>query len=140
MTKEELAKQINGREYPLELTKEESDQAKAAGLVVVFGASDDLMEFEGAIYDEQGAFEGGSALVDGSGLLPERDQIDDDATLEDYFERRKTAKKIDALWCEETGYSWTFKTSIPHATFEIAEDGGTYCRGIVFALADVQTN
>lgn len=137
MTKEDLAAQIDGREYGAELTEEESAQAKANGLVVVFGASDDLMEFRGAIYDEQGVYDGGTALIDGSGLLPEREQIEDDATLEDWVERRKTAKTIEALWAEEGDYSWTYKTSIPHATFEIVEGDDAYCRGIVFALTEV---
>ncbi len=71
--------------------------------------------------------------------MPERDQIesDDDAGLKDYFERAPGAMTIDALWCKEPGYSWTFRTDIPHATFEVVEDGEPYCRGIVFALADV---
>jgi hypothetical protein len=41
------------------------------------------------------------------------------------------------LWAEEGDYSWTYATEIPHATFEVIEDDGPYCRGIVFALADV---
>jgi hypothetical protein len=49
---------------------------------------------------------------------------------------RKTARKIEAVWAED-GYSWTYRTDIPHATFEITEDGEPYCRGIVFALADL---
>jgi hypothetical protein len=40
-------------------------------------------------------------------------------------------KYIDAVWCEGE-YSWTYKTNIPHATFDIWEDGEKYCKGIVF--------
>lgn len=140
MTKEELAATLNGREYTEEITDAEADNAKTAGLVVVFGASDDLMEFRGAIYDEQGAYNGGTALVDANGLLPEREQIDDDEKLEDFFKRRKTAHKIEALWCKEAGYSWTFKTKIPHASFEVVEGAEKYCRGIIFALKDVASS
>lgn len=40
-------------------------------------------------------------------------------------------KYIDAIWCED-GYSWTYHTNIPHATFNIYEGSETYCKGIVF--------
>lgn len=76
MKKEELAAMLNGREYRNEITREEAAEAKAAGLVVVYGASDDLMEFEGAIRDELGCYDGGTAFVDKKGLL-DRGQIDD---------------------------------------------------------------
>ncbi|HJV76034.1 MAG TPA: hypothetical protein VJ654_17570 [Noviherbaspirillum sp.] len=112
--------------------------AKRHGLVIVFGASDDLMEFRGAIYDELGAYEGTTAYVDSRGLLPARESIDEhEDALRDYFARQPNAVPIEALWDPGDGYSWKFKTDIPHETFEITEDGEPYCRGIVFALADV---
>lgn len=138
MTKEEWAAKLTGRQYRHEFSGNIEEAAlRDDGLVAVFGASDDLMEFRGAIDDEQGA--PGFALVDAKGLLPERSQIDndDDEALEDFFTRRKTAKKIEALWCKEKGYSFTYKTDIPHATFEVMEDGDHYCRGIVFAFAEL---
>lgn len=138
MNAKKLAAQLTGAEYPLRLSKELTAEAKAAGLVIVYGASDDLMEFEGAIYDEVGAYDGGTAFVDNKGLLPDRESIEDDEALKDYFARQPQAVKIEALWCKEGEYSWTFKTDIPHETFEVVEDGEKYCRGIVFALADAR--
>ncbi|MDR6389151.1 hypothetical protein [Paraburkholderia phenoliruptrix] len=138
MNAKELAAQLNGIQYPVRIPKTLTDAAKAAGLVIVYGASDDLMEFEGAIYDEVGCYNGGTAYVDAKGLLPDRDSIDDDDDLKDYFARQPNAKSIEALWCIEGEYSWTYKTGIPHETFEVLEDGEPpYCRGIVFALADI---
>jgi hypothetical protein len=134
MTKEELAAQLNGRTIGQEITDDEAAAAKAAGLVVVFGASDDLMEFRGAIEDEAGAYDGGEAQVDAKGLLPDRGSIDDDDRLEDFFMRRKTAQKIEAHWCKAPPFAWTFSTEIPHATFTIVEDGDPWCQGIVFEL------
>jgi len=46
-------------------------------------------------------------------------------------------RAVDALWAKEDGYSWTYRTDIPHATFEIVEDGEPYCRGIVIDVADL---
>jgi hypothetical protein len=142
MTKEELAAKLAGATYDNFVRGDDYDavfaEAKQHGLVIVHGASDDLMEFRGAIYDEIGCYNGGDACVDGKGLLPDRDSIDDDdEALADYFIRKPSAKLIQALWCAEPGYSWTFTANIPHVTFEITEDGEPYCRGIVFALADV---
>jgi hypothetical protein len=130
-----LADVLDGREYRDEITTDEKRTAKAAGLVVVFGASDDLMEFEGAICEEVDCYDGGTAWVDADGVLS-RDDDDSDEQIADYVRRRKMARKIDAVWARD-GFSWTYRTDIPHATFVIMEDGEPYCRGIVFALADL---
>ena len=139
MTKEEMAALLNGREYGEEITPEEKAEAKRSGLVVVFGASDDLMEVRGAEDNEVGAGIGDytPVLFDRKGLLPSRDSFDadgsDDAELEEYFIRKKTARAIRVIWGEGE-YSWTYKTDIPHATFDIMEDREKYCRGIVFSV------
>jgi hypothetical protein len=139
MTKEQLAALLNGRECRSEITRDEAVQAKAAGLVVVYGASDDLMEFDGAFRDEIDCYNGGDALVDANGVL-DRDQIDDndDNAIADFVERKKSAQVIEAIWSEAgNAAAWTYKTEIPHATFDVMDEGDTYCRGIVFALADL---
>lgn len=134
MTRNELAKLLNGREYMKEITKDEEALAKAAGLVVVFGASDDNMEFRGAIHDELGAYDGTTAYLTSAGLMESACEHDECP----YYERiKKTAATIDAQWGAEPRYSWTYETTIPHEIFEIVEDGEPFCRGIVFALADV---
>ena len=140
MLKEYLAALLDGIQYPAHrsIAKDQIEAAKAAGLVIVFGASDDLMEFEGAIRDEFGCYNGGTALIDAKGLLPERENIEDDDELQEYFKRKPVARKIEALWCKEDGYSWTYSTEIPHSTFDVLEGEDRYCRGIVFALADLE--
>lgn len=136
LSKELLAGLLTGREYGKEMAKEEEMQAKAAGLIVIFGASDDLMEFRGFVDDERGAPT--VALIDAKGLLPFREDIEhDDEALKDYFARAPQVRAVDALWAKEDGYSWTFRTDVPHATFEIVEGGEPYCRGIVIDVADL---
>ena len=143
MTKEELAAILNGREYGNEMTKDEELTAKAAGLVVVFGYSDDNVELRGAIHDEIGAYEGTTVRVDAKGVLQAWDDLKDNAEEESEFEAyfaRKLAgfKPITALWCPPAvGGSWAYETAIPHASFDVMEDGEIYCRGIIFALADI---
>lgn len=139
MNAKELAMLLTGREYGQEIDRTEEHQAKAAGLVVAFGASDDLLEFRGAIYDEVGCYGGGTATVDQKGVLPDFEDIDrdDKDEMRDYFKRESGGAVIRAVWEGEPGYSWVINADVPHETFEIVEDGEPYCRGIVFALADL---
>lgn len=85
--------------------------AEENGLVVVFGASDDLCEIRGAEDDEIDCFDGGKATIAGA--------------------------KVKINWCKD-GYSWTYDTDIPHECFDVYEDGEKYCRGIVFSISDVR--
>lgn len=138
MNAKELAAVLTGREYRDEITREEEAQAKAAGLVVAFGASDDLLELRGAIHDEAGTY-GGEVRIDRAGIIPAFEDVDrdDQEELRRYFKRENGGIEIDAAWASEPGYSWVISTSIPYETFEVVEDGDPYCRGIVFALADL---
>lgn len=135
MTPQEAAALIDGRQYRDEVTAGIRDALKLHGLVAVFGASDDLMEFNGAINNEIGCYNGGTAYLDRSGLI-ENDCEND--RCPHFEEAKKGASTIEALW-DVDGFSWRYKTNIPHATFIIREDDENYCEGIVFALADVPT-
>ena len=58
MTPKELADALNGIEYSnVNLLHGDllMERAKAAGLVIAYGYSDDLLEIDGALYDEAGA-------------------------------------------------------------------------------------
>lgn len=139
MTKEELAKALDGKEYRKEISSYLLTEAKQSGLVIVYGHSDDLMELEGAIEDEGSCYEGEKFLIDSYGLFGDRDDLDDDE-LEEWLKRKKKAKKIEAVWCADGEPAWTYKTNIPHATFNVIEgDGDTevQCRGIVFNISDL---
>lgn len=133
MTPKEAAQRLDGGEYRNEGSRELFAEMKAAGLVALYGASDDLMEFNGAIHDEVGAWDGGTAYLTRQGLL--QNDCDDDACP--HFKRlQKQATPLHAKW-DVDGFSWVYETAIPHETFVINEDGEPYCRGIVFALAHV---
>lgn len=129
MTKEMLAEKLTGREIGNELEPLEEKAAKDNGLVVVFGYSDDNVEFRGAIYEEVGAYGGATVEFTKSGIF--RDE-DDDEVLEKYSAQVPFNKIVAA-------YSpWTFTTEIPHVTFDIMEDGELSCRGIVFSINDLK--
>lgn len=133
MTKEEAAAALDGSEYGQEGSKALFTEMKAAGLVAVFGASDDLMEFRGAIDDEYGCYNGGTAHLTGNGLY--EPSCDDDRCPHEVTVKAN-CRKIKAEWDSGEGYSWTYETDIPHATFDVLEDGEKYARGIVFELED----
>lgn len=136
MTEKELAGMLSGRERGKEITTEETQAAKDAGLVVVYGYSDDNVELCGAIDEEIGAFDGTTIYVTKSGLL-------DDPGCEDcphWTAARKEAKAIYAVWHDEGGPCWTFETDIPHETFNIYEDGELFCVGIVFSMEHLRND
>jgi hypothetical protein len=138
MTKEELAARLDGREVGEEITSEEAAEARAADLLVIYGASDDLLEAEGAFRDEVEA--PGSVELDGKGFLPwERDDSWSDAVMEAFFARRRAPGLIEvtAEWCPaeaEDGRCWDISTAAPHATFRVMEDGKVFSVGIVLDL------
>lgn len=100
------ATKLDGREIGEEITREEERVAEADGVVIVYGASDDLCEFAGAVSDEVYCNDGGIV---------------------------NRVPKIEAVWCDpENGSSWSYRTAIPHETFRILEGADLYCIGIVF--------
>lgn len=127
MTLKEFANMVNRKEYDRSIfSKEEIKIAKENGFVIVTGASDDLIEFRGAIEDEGDCFEGGNVYFTKDGV--------------EYEEQ--TANVIKALWCKETDnygtiIPWTYETDIPHETFDVIRDGRVYCRGMVFSIENV---
>jgi hypothetical protein len=128
------AKEFNGREYPVRLTDELKRELASLELVVVMGGSDDIMSFAGAIHDEVDCYDGGTAFLDKCGLLERKCEFGDCPHEESVREKSVT---IEAIWGAD-GYSWTYKTAIPHDTFEIMDGDDKYCRGIVFSMSDLK--
>ncbi len=139
MNAKEWAKKLNGREYTKEITAEEEKQAAANGIIIIFGASDDLLEFRGVIDDEFGA-NGGREVK----LTP-------DLTIFNPTENRETFKynesqivrfpMVKAVWCPaEIDVRWLIVTDLPCETFDILEDGELFCRGVVIEAKEVKAN
>lgn len=122
----ELLNGVQYREIPEEVIKE----AERNGIVIVSGASDDLCELDGAIYDEFDCYDGGTVYLDEEGRL--------------YNQKRaeKPCKYIKAKWGEdgENGFTWTYDTDIPHETFEMYEGEEKYCKGFVFYKKSLRTD
>ena len=139
MKKEELAELLNGRSYGNEIENDEAHTAETSGLIVIFGASDDLVEFRGAIYDELSAYGGADFVIATPGMevpFSEDDETYRKAKVLEPIpieeESITTVNRFSALWCPgELGCSWLIKTELPHSSFDIMEEGELYCRGIV---------
>lgn len=135
MTAKEFASLLNGREIMEEITSAEERQAADTGLVVVFGYSDDNVEFRGAINEEVGSFDGATVYLTKNGVLESPTcSCAEDCDCPYFDAARKKAKTIKAVWHDEGGPCWTFETDIPHETFEVYEDGEVWCVGIVFSM------
>jgi hypothetical protein len=128
---EAFAARLNGREYRDEIGVVEAAEAKIAGLLVCFGASDGLLEFRGVLDDEVGAWEGTVCRI--SRDLKVIEQRDDHRELVAAGWSPPTpAITVRAAWCPE-GFdgSWLITADEPFAPFDIMEDGELYCRGCV---------
>jgi hypothetical protein len=137
MTRDELAHIMNGKGYDPDIDRSTEQRAKEAGLVIVYGASDDLMEFRGAISDEAGACGGrNDVAITKDGILQSKCGERDECPY--FLVIREKATIITAVWCETPeGPSWSYKTTLPHSTFELHDGDEFYCRGIVFEMKDV---
>ena len=138
MTAKEFAARIGGRKYGKELTEEERQLAKDNGLVVVYGASDDLMEIWGAVDEEADCFDGGTFHINRNGLIRWHDDGDGDFCENcPYFKAElATAAEITAVWHDSGNPCWTYKTDIPHEEFAVYTDeepDRLFCVGIVFS-------
>lgn len=144
-TKEEFAQLLNGREYRAEMTREEELIAKESGLLVCFGASDDLLEFRGIVNDEVGAYNGSVAFfvkkrggkidVLSEYALEEIQNLMDEHEID--FELPKL--KVVAEWSpNDLDCSWRINSELSNATFDIMEHEELYCRGIVIELSDIE--
>ena len=139
MTAKELATRLSGRKIMSELSEAEAAEAASAGLVVVYGYSDDTIMFEGAITDDRGCFGGGTVFLTKTGLMQDCCPVDH-IDCPYYKAARKEARSITAVWGDAP--CWSYETDIPHEEFDILDDedgdsGAVWCRGIVFRLEDV---
>lgn len=128
MTAKELAQKLDGRDYMGMdlLTSENQAEAEKFGLVIAYGCSDDLLEFEGAIWDDFGAYEGRTFLIENGRPMP----------VDENCDNMKKATEITAVWHDEGFPCWTIETVIPHETFNLYEEGKLFSVGIVFDIAD----
>ena len=117
----EIANRLNGSQYSSRQIPENIiKMAKENKIVIVYGASDDLIELRGMIDAEGDCFDGGVCYFN------QREQC----------EMMSADFSVEAVWHDRTDPCWTYRVSYPHETFLIWEDDVPYCEGIVFYLKD----
>lgn len=133
-TIKEIADMMNGAEYPIHDFNDVFIQAKESNIVIVYGASDDLLEIFGAIYEECGAYNGTIVHLNQSGII--QNLCDDEACPYFQKELKESKHSIEAVWCPQDmpETSWRISGTMPFEEFDIMEEGEVYCRGIVFSM------
>lgn len=127
----ELSNTAGSDDRWFDLTLSQREFCKAHDIVVVYGYSDDNVEFDGAIRDEVGAWEGAEIYVDANGPIEPCE-----SECKYYKAALKNAKRITAFWYLDD-WAWEFSTDIPHETFEFYSEGDPFCKGIVFYKKDM---
>jgi len=143
LTKEALAGLLNGRQYREEITRAEAQQARESGLLVAFGASDDLLELRGIINDEFHAYTGCEIGITASGIVinDDREEFDRKNLIRAGWTPPAPAFTIKAEWCPASlDTAWLITSSLPQSVFDIMEDGRLYCRGIVVDTKVIKTS
>lgn len=97
------------------------------GLVVVYAASDDLVEIEGAMTQEIGAFNGVKLTA---------------SKTQGFFETAADESDIEFRWCDDnSGDSvcpWSVICNLPHRKFDILDDEGYVVSvGVVLHIDDI---
>jgi hypothetical protein len=144
----EFAAMLHGRDCQPNMTPDELLLAEQRGFVVVYGDSDDRVEFEGAIraegYTNPLVKDGpaGVLVLSDDGMLLEKDTD----LYTEYFNKNRNI--ISVFYCSKDGLNWAFESDIPHETFltydggydeEYADFDGGFARCIVFEISSLKS-
>lgn len=117
ITLKEFALMLNGRDCQPNLTPDELLLAKQRGFVVVYGDSDDRVEFKGAIREEGHTNPLAKDRPAGILALSETGELlDEDSDLYTAYVNGNR-NIINVFYCSKDGLNWVFETDIPHETF-----------------------
>jgi len=108
-----------------------------AGLVAIYGLSDDLIEVRGAHHAEISALMGNFREGDRQDLRFTSRGLVEDYDPDTGAEPPPGSRQIDVAFCPSVEFWWTFETDLPHATFITKLDDKPFSRGIVFSLSDI---
>lgn len=136
MTVKDVALMLDGREYGSEVSPAEKIEFKKAGIVVMYGYSDDCIEFEGAVNTEIGIwFTERIPLLNG---VPFEVPC---ATVEFETHRcpllKEVAKRLKYIKARFGINGWEFDADFPCKKFTVVEEGDACGVGLVYALADL---
>ena len=141
-----LANYLNGKQYREEITEQEEKLAKDSNLVVVFGASDDLIEFRGAFYGEFGAgdnfyFDKEFKTIAEHNIfkLTEEHIARTNFGIYKFNAKFNLSNHILQEWCpKDIKTSWRISANFKHYPFNVYDGEDLYCIGIVFNVNDLK--
>lgn len=121
MNTKEWAEKLNNIEYPADEIWDMRKQFEEDGVVVVYGASDDLIEFEGAIQDEGDCYNDKVFYLNKEGLTTSYSK-----------------NYVKVTHPHDGTVQFNYETNIPCEWFNVMEDGELYCKGFVFNINDLK--
>lgn len=121
MNTKEWAEKLNNIEYPADEIWDMRKQFEEDGVVVVYGASDDLIEFEGAIQDEGDCYNDEVFYLNKEGLTTSHSK-----------------NYVKVTHPHNGTVQFNYETNIPCEWFDVLEDGELYCKGFVFNRNDLK--
>ena len=120
MNLKEWAEKLNGIEYPADEIWDMRKELENDGIVAIYGASDDLIEIEGAIQDEGDCYNDRTFYLNENGL------------------NKKSEYYIKVTHPHNGAAQFVYETNIPNVEwFDVMEDGELYCKGFVFNKKDL---
>jgi hypothetical protein len=126
MTKEKMAKHINGRTTGSELLASEIETMKEHRLTACFASMNAHFKFEGYVHTDW-LYSGQSAVLERYGIL------------KSVFDLRPYQKIhcVTGYYCGYEEPYWRFATTFPVAGFTIMDEGKEFCKGFVFSWDDL---
>ena len=121
MNAKEWAEKLNNIEYPADEIWDMRKQFEEDGVVVVYGASDDLIEFEGVIHDEGDCYNDKVFYLNKEGLTTSYSK-----------------NYVKVTHPHDGTVQFNYETNIPCEWFNVVEDGELYCKGFVFNINDLK--
>lgn len=134
MTKEEIAAELNNIDRRI-------DFYYGKDYLIVTPYSDDGITFHGFINDEFGAWEGKTIYFSKTGTVWDEDECSP-KYIPQLFPNSVTQIWVESLSEEKQKeypetQAWDYKTEIPHARFNILEDGEIWGVGLVIDVKDL---
>lgn len=121
MNTKEWVEKLNNIEYPAVEIWDMRKELENNGIVVVYGASDDLIEIEGAIQDEGDCYKDRKFYLNKDGLTD------------------KSEYYIKVTHPHNGTVQFEYDTNIPNVEwFNVVEEGDLYCKGFVFNKNDLK--
>lgn len=145
MNLKEWAEKLNNTEYGSNDISNANNELEKDGIVAVVGASDDLCEMYGAIYDEFDCYNGTTLYCNGDNFFSEKRKEDFLMYINDeypeFYDICKQMFKDNVYYIKISdgkGCQFEYETNIPCERFNVIEDGELYCSGLLFYIKDLK--